>query len=104
GPAIATDETASQTLSPFSVSVTGTTGTLGFTGAPAIDLATGTLTYQAAPNTNGTASVSVTLKDSGGVANTGVDTSPAKSFTITVSPLNDAPVTTVPGAQTTPGT
>ena len=57
GPAAATDE-AGQALSPFGVSVIGTTGTLAFTSAPAIDLATGTLTYQPAANTNGAATVS----------------------------------------------
>lgn len=51
----------------------------------------GTLTYRPAVDTNGSAIVTVTLKDSGGTANGGVDTSPAQFFTITVAPVNDTP-------------
>ncbi len=51
----------SQTLT-FNVSVTGTTGNLAFTSAPAIDATTGNLTYTTAANTNGTANLSVTLE------------------------------------------
>ena len=52
---------------------------------------TGTLTYTTAPNANGSATVSVVLKDNGGTANGGVDTSAPQTFTITVNPVNDAP-------------
>ncbi len=51
----------------------------------------GTLTYRPAANANGSASVSVKATDDGGTANGGVDTSAAKTFTITVNPVNDAP-------------
>jgi CSLREA domain-containing protein len=61
-----------------------------FSAQPAIS-ATGTLTYTSAPDANGTTTVTVTLKDNGGVANGGVDTSLALTFTITVNPVNDAP-------------
>ena len=61
-----------------------------FTTAPTID-PTGRLTYTLAPNANGVATVTVNLKDNGGTANGGIDTSPASTFTITVNPVNDAP-------------
>ena len=51
---------AGQTLA-FTVTVTGTTGNLAFTVAPAIDVVTGDLTFTAAPDTNGTAAVEVRL-------------------------------------------
>ena len=51
----------------------------------------GTLTYQTAPNANGIVTVSVVLKDNGGNASGGVDTSDPQTFTITVDPINDAP-------------
>ncbi len=62
-----------------------------FATAPAINLA-GTLTYTPAANANGTAIVTVQLQDNGGTANGGQDTSPPQTFTITVTPVNDAPV------------
>jgi VCBS repeat-containing protein len=58
---------------------------------PAIS-ADGTLTYTPAPDAYGSATVTVTLKDNGGTANGGVDISAAQQFTITVTPVNDAPV------------
>jgi CSLREA domain-containing protein len=100
GPVVATDE-AGQTLT-FSVSVTGTTGNLSFTTPPAIDATTGTLTYQAAAGTNGTATVSVTLSDNGSNVAPNSNTSSPQTFTITVGSVNDPPVNTVPGTQTTP--
>ncbi|HEU5130669.1 MAG TPA: Ig-like domain-containing protein, partial [Pyrinomonadaceae bacterium] len=78
-----------QTLT-FNLSPTGTTGTLTFSTAPAIDATTGTLTYTATNGTNGTASFSVTLSDNGG----GTNTSAPQSFTITVVPPNATPVVT----------
>ena len=96
GPLTATDESG-QTLT-FNVTVTGTTGTLAFKSAPAIDATTGTLTYEPAEDTNGTATVSVTLSDDGGVVVNGdVDTSAPQTFTITVNSINDPPV--IDGAQ-----
>jgi VCBS repeat-containing protein len=52
----------------------------------------GTLTYRSAANKYGSATVSVVLKDDGGTALGGVDTSAVQTFTITVNPVNDAPV------------
>jgi hypothetical protein len=62
-----------------------------FAVRPAIS-PTGTLTYRPAPNKNGTAIVTVTLRDSGGTQRGGVATSTPQTFTITVNPTNDAPV------------
>src|SRR5204862_337723 len=61
-----------------------------FTALPAIS-STGTLTYQTAPNANGTATVTIRAKDNGGTANGGNDTSATQTFTITATPVNDAP-------------
>lgn len=67
-----------------------------FAAPPAIDPATGTLTYTPAPGALGTAQVTVQLHDNGGTANGGVDTSAAQTFNITV---NDAvPVLSLSGA------
>lgn len=62
-----------------------------FSAGPAIS-ATGNLTYTAAPNQNGVATITVTLSDNGGTLNGGVDTSASQSFTITVNAVNDPPV------------
>lgn len=40
----------------------------------------------------------MTVKDDGGTANGGVDTF-SRTFTVTVNPINDAPVNSVPGSQ-----
>lgn len=61
-----------------------------FTVAPAIS-SSGQLTYTLAPNANGSATVSVRLRDNGGTANGGVDESATQQFTITVNAVNDAP-------------
>ncbi|XQQ05829.1 MAG: DUF4347 domain-containing protein [Leptolyngbya sp. IPPAS B-1204] len=62
-----------------------------FSTQPSID-ATGKLTYTPAANANGTATVTVQLRDSGGTANGGQDTSAPQTFTITVNSVNDPPV------------
>ena len=62
-----------------------------FSTQPAIS-AGGTLTYQSAQDRDGVATVTVRLRDNGGTANGGVDTSAAETFTITVNGGNDAPL------------
>jgi subtilisin-like proprotein convertase family protein len=84
----------------FTVAVAGTTGTMSFAAAPAIDAA-GNLTFEASPNVNGTATVTVFAKDDGGVANGGIDTSTMKTFTISVVAVNDAPTFTLGSDQAT---
>ena len=65
-----------------------------FTTQPAISGTTGNLTFTPAANANGSTTVTVTPKDNGLVANGGIDTGIAKTFTITVNPVNDAPTLT----------
>ena len=60
-------------------------------GLPAV-AANGTLTYTPADNANGSSTFDVVVQDSGGIANSGVDTSGPQTFTITVNAVNDAPV------------
>jgi dockerin type I repeat protein len=72
---------STQTVLPFTV--TNDNNGL-FSTQPAID-ATGNLTFKPAPNAHGTAVVSVSIKDSGGTANGGIDTSPIQQFNITIS-------------------
>lgn len=69
-----------------------------FSVAPAVNSGGG-LTYTTAPDANGTATIGLALQDNGGTANGGIDTSATQTFTITVTPENDAPVNTVPAAQ-----
>jgi hypothetical protein len=80
-----------QTPAGFTLTQTGTTGGLTFAAAPALDAA-GTLTYTAAPHANGTATYSVVLADSAGATSA----PPPPTFTITVTPVNDAPSFTLP--------
>ncbi|MDQ3367389.1 MAG: ice-binding family protein [Myxococcota bacterium] len=79
-----------------------------FSAGPAITPA-GDLTYTPAANAVGAATITVRLSDAGGTAQGGVDTSAPQTFTITVTPVNDAPAFLVgpdqvvaqdPGAQT----
>jgi len=74
-------EESGQTLS-FQVSNNNTSL---FASQPSIS-SSGTLTYTPATDSNGSATVTVVLKDDGGMANGGVDTSAAQTFTITVAP------------------
>lgn len=62
-----------------------------FSAQPSIG-ANGTMSFTSASNANGSATVTVQLHDNGGTANGGVDTSLAQSFTINVTPMNDAPI------------
>ena len=63
-----------------------------FSAQPEIDESSGDLTYTTAAGITGSATVSVFLTDSGGVANGGDDTSATQTFEITVVPPNAAPV------------
>jgi hypothetical protein len=90
------EEVSSQTLS---FQVTNNTNPTLFAVAPVLTN-TGTLLFTPAANANGSATITVVLKDSGGTANGGVDTSPPQTFTITVNPVNDAPSFTKGANQT----
>ena len=63
-----------------------------FAVGPSID-AGGQLTYTLNANVNGTATVTVSVTDSGGTANGGDDTSPDQTFDIVIAPVNDPPIT-----------
>lgn len=78
--------------------VTNTNPTL-FAATPALT-PDGTLSFTPAANLSGSATVTVTLKDNGGVANGGVDTSAAQTFTLTVNSSNDPPTFTAGANQT----
>lgn len=54
------------------------------------DTLTATLRFTPAPNANGTAVVTVTVEDDGGVDHGGVDTM-TRTFTINITPVNDQP-------------
>ncbi|AFZ00453.1 FG-GAP repeat domain-containing protein [Calothrix sp. PCC 6303] len=56
----------------------------------------GILTYTPADNKSGTATVRVKLKDKSGTDLNGKDESLEQTFTITVNPVNDAPINKVP--------
>lgn len=62
-------------------------------GQPAVS-DVGTLTFTVAPDQNNSSplTVNIYLKDDGGTANGGDDTSPMTSFTIKIDPVNDAPI------------
>ena len=62
-----------------------------FATLPAVNPVDGSLTFTPAANANGFTNCSVSLKDNGGTANGGMDTSSVQTFTITISPVNDAP-------------
>ena len=89
----------------FSYTVTNDSNAL-FAVQPSI-AANGTLTYTLAANAYGTANVTVTVTDSGGVLNGGVNTSGASAFTITATPVADSPsvtnAATLEDVQTTAG-
>lgn len=89
---------AGDTGQTVSFQVTGNTNSALFTVQPSVS-PTGVLTYTPAGNTSGTAAITIVLKDDGGTANGGVDTSAPQTFNITVSAVNDAPVNTVPATQ-----
>ena len=87
-------QTLTFTLTPLSPGL--------FSVQPDIDETTGDLTYTPAANANGTITLSVTLSDDGG----GTDTSPAQTFDITITAVNDAPSFSLPADpdQTVPRT
>ncbi|HEY2090520.1 MAG TPA: Ig-like domain-containing protein, partial [Thermoanaerobaculia bacterium] len=60
----------------------------------------GTLTYTAAANATGVATVTVAAHDDGGTANGGVDTSANQTFVITITAVNDTPSFTKGSDQT----
>jgi uncharacterized repeat protein (TIGR01451 family) len=64
-----------------------------FLDGPAV-AANGTLSYTPKADANGVATIGVKIHDDGGTANGGVNTSAEQTFTITITPVNDAPTFT----------
>jgi Bacterial Ig domain len=89
----ATDISAGPNESNQTVDFRVTNDTNLFTagGQPAID-ASGKLTYEAAPNANGSATVTVKPHDDGGTLNGGAHASAEQTFEINVAAINDAPI------------
>lgn len=52
----------------------------------------GDLSYTSAPDAFGSSTVEIRIQDDGGTANGGVDASPYQTITITVTPVDDAPI------------
>ena len=77
----------------LSFQITGNTNPALFMTPPQITNESGTIHYQLRPDANGIALLTVVLKDNGGTANGGKDTSVAQTFIITVNAINDAPRT-----------
>lgn len=106
-PAAVNEDASARTINnwaTFSAGAGGTEGTqtvLGYTVSnvsnPALFSAgpslspSGVLTYTPAPDAFGTSTFTVRVRDSGGTAGGGVDTSAPQTFTITINPVNDAP-------------
>jgi len=63
-----------------------------FSAPPSVD-ANGMLTYTAAPHVSGNSTFTIAVQDNGGTANGGIDTSNPQTFTITITPVNQPPVT-----------
>lgn len=80
---------ASESAQTLSFNVSNSDNTL-FTVQPAVS-ATGVLTYTPNTDANGTAVVTISITDSGGTDNSGVDTSASQTFNINVTPVNDEP-------------
>ncbi len=87
---------SAQTL--LSITTTANSNAALFTagGQPAVSPTTGDLSFTPAPDANGSASITIAVKDSGGTANGGVDTT-TYTFSITVAAVNDPPSIT-PGS------
>jgi autotransporter-associated beta strand protein len=84
GPATATDE-AGQVLHFSISSSTADSALFAPGGQPALDPATGDLTFTPAPNVDRTAHITIMLSDDGGTAGGGIDISDAQTFDIVIS-------------------
>jgi hypothetical protein len=82
GPANESSQTVTFTVGAANPSLFGVQPAVGPSGA---------LTYTPASNENGVTNVTVTAHDDGGIANGGSDTSASQVFSITLTPVNDAP-------------
>ncbi len=90
---------ANESGQSLSFSLTGNTNPALFSAGPLVS-PQGRLRFTPAADANGSATLSLRLSDDGGTANGGVDLSPVHTFTITLTPVNDAPSFT-PGGDVT---
>ena len=74
--------------------VTGNTNPALFSALPAVNGTNGNLTFTPAANANGTATITLRVRDDGGVVDGGVDVSATQNLVINVTAVNDAPVLT----------
>ncbi len=74
-----------------------------FSVQPTINPTTGTLTFTAAPDANGSTSVSVFVQDTGGTSNGGEDTG-VRTFNISLSAVSDVENDSTTGAEDVPQT
>jgi len=88
---------ANESGQTVSFNITSNTNPSLFSAGPTVSPA-GVLTFTPAPNANGGASIMLVIQDSGGTANSGVDTSGPQGFSITVTAVNDPPQVTPPAA------
>jgi len=70
-----------------------------FAVQPAINPATGALTFTPVVGASGTATVTIILRDNGGTANGGIDSSTPVTFTITITPAAGTPGMQVIGTE-----
>jgi large repetitive protein len=82
---------ACETAQALSFEITNNTNPALFSAQPTVSGVNGNLSFMTAPDANGSAIITLRIKDDGGVADGGADTSATQSFTITVTPVNDAP-------------
>jgi gliding motility-associated-like protein len=87
---------ANESAQSLAFLVTASPTTL-FKALPALD-AQGNLTFTPAPDAFGTATVSVVLRDNGGTEHWGADRSLPQTFTLGITPVNDAPFLRTPPA------
>lgn len=96
GPATATDELASQTLTFMASAPTVATGNLTFTSF-SVSPTTGELSFEAAPNSSGSATFNLWVEDSGPSTGTLDDNASApETITISVTAVGDPPVPVTP--------
>ncbi|WP_406700929.1 Ig-like domain-containing protein [Singulisphaera sp. Ch08] len=76
------------------LTITATSSNPGLIADPTVSYtspnATGSLSYTPSANASGTATITITVTDNGGTANGGINTF-TRTFTVTVSAVNDAP-------------
>ncbi|MCX5659276.1 MAG: Ig-like domain-containing protein [Planctomycetota bacterium] len=87
-PSVTGPANLSNTTAAYTVSGVSNPGLFSVQPSVAPD---GTLTYTPAPNANGTATFQITARDTGGTLFGRVDASAPRSFTVTVTPVNDPP-------------